>query len=54
MQIESGVAQRIGSALYEELRLDGYGRGCSAAFRTYHIPKLTDVPHTEVLRADLR
>jgi putative selenate reductase molybdopterin-binding subunit len=47
-QIEGGVAQGIGSALYEELRLDGRGRVLAATLRNYHIPQLADVPHTEV------
>ncbi|PZS13401.1 MAG: aldehyde oxidase [Pseudonocardiales bacterium] len=47
-QIEGGVAQGIGSALYEELRLDGQGRVLTAVLRNYHIPQLADVPYTEV------
>lgn len=47
-QIEGGVAQGIGSALYEELRVDGQGRVLTATLRNYHIPHLADVPHTEV------
>ncbi len=47
-QVEGGVAQGIGSALYEELRVDAHGRVLTAALRDYHIPQLADVPHTEV------
>ncbi|MGH3766977.1 MAG: molybdopterin-dependent oxidoreductase [Pseudonocardiaceae bacterium] len=47
-QIEGGVAQGIGSALYEELRVDGQGHVLTATLRNYHIPQLADVPHTEV------
>ncbi|MGH3781535.1 MAG: xanthine dehydrogenase family protein molybdopterin-binding subunit [Pseudonocardiaceae bacterium] len=47
-QIEGRVAQGIGSALYEELRLDGQGRVLTAVLRNYHIPQLADVPYTEV------
>ena len=47
-QIEGGTAQAIGSALYEELMLDGEGRVLTDAFRNYHIPQFADVPRTEV------
>jgi putative selenate reductase molybdopterin-binding subunit len=47
-QVEGGVAQAIGSALYEELRLDGQGRVLTSVLRNYHIPQLADVPRTEV------
>ncbi|WP_233265537.1 molybdopterin-dependent oxidoreductase [Leifsonia sp. AG29] len=51
-QIEGGTAQAIGTALYEEVRLDGAGRVVTRALRDYHIPQFADVPHTEVLFAD--
>jgi putative selenate reductase molybdopterin-binding subunit len=47
-QIEGGVAQGIGSALYEELRLDAEGRVVTSTLRSYHVPQLADVPPTEV------
>ncbi|QTE28224.1 molybdopterin-dependent oxidoreductase [Pengzhenrongella sicca] len=47
-QIEGGTAQAIGSALYEDLRVDGAGRVTTSAFRDYHVPQLADVPDTEV------
>jgi putative selenate reductase molybdopterin-binding subunit len=50
-QIEGGVAQAIGAALYEELLIDDEGRVANASFRNYHIPAFADVPHTEVLFA---
>ncbi|CAN5271572.1 molybdopterin-dependent oxidoreductase [soil metagenome] len=50
-QIEGGTAQAIGSALYEELILDGSGRVLTAAFRNYHVPQFADIPPTEVLFA---
>ncbi|MGV8970621.1 MAG: molybdopterin-dependent oxidoreductase [Microbacteriaceae bacterium] len=53
-QIEGGTAQAIGSALYEEMVLDGDGRVTTDAFRSYHIPQFADIPHTEVLFADTR
>ena len=51
-QIEGGVAQAIGAALYEEVRIDAHGRVSNAAFRGYHIPAFADVPRTDVYFAD--
>jgi CO/xanthine dehydrogenase Mo-binding subunit len=50
-QIEGGTAQAVGSALYEEVLLDGEGRVTTRAFRNYRTPKFGDVPRTEVLFA---
>jgi len=47
-QIEGGTAQAIGTALYEELRLDGEGTVTTTAFRNYHVPQFADIPRTEV------
>ncbi|MDO3297762.1 molybdopterin-dependent oxidoreductase [Mycobacteroides abscessus subsp. massiliense] len=50
-QVEGGVAQAIGSALYEEILVhDGFVS--TTALRNYHIPRLVDVPDTEVYFAD--
>ncbi|WP_072686901.1 molybdopterin-dependent oxidoreductase [Rhodococcus marinonascens] len=51
-QIEGGVAQAIGSALYEEILLDGAGTVLNPQLRNYHVPQLVDVPDTEVYFAD--
>lgn len=51
-QVEGGVAQAIGAALYEDVRLDGDGRVETQSFRTYHIPACGDVPDTQVMFAD--
>ncbi|MBX0298772.1 molybdopterin-dependent oxidoreductase [Cryobacterium sp. 1639] len=51
-QIEGGVAQAIGTALYEELILDGAGTVQTRVLRNYHIPQLADLPVTEVYFAD--
>jgi CO/xanthine dehydrogenase Mo-binding subunit len=51
-QVEGGAAQAIGSALYEEIRIDNEGRVENPAFRGYHIPAWADLPRTEVLFAD--
>jgi putative selenate reductase molybdopterin-binding subunit len=47
-QIEGGVAQAIGAALYEELMIDGSGKVTNPTFRGYHIPTYADIPITEV------
>jgi len=51
-QIEGGTAQAIGTALYEEMLLDGEGRVLTTAFRNYHVPQMADIPNTEVYFAD--
>ncbi len=51
-QVEGGTAQAIGTALYEEIRLDGEGRVLNPEIRNYHLPQFADVPHTEVYFAD--
>jgi putative selenate reductase molybdopterin-binding subunit len=53
-QIEGGVAQAIGTALYEEIINDGQGRVLTTVLRNYHIPQLSDLPVTEVYFADTR
>ena len=51
-QIEGGVAQAIGSSLFEEVILDGAGRVTTGVLRSYHIPLLADLPVTEVYFAE--
>jgi CO/xanthine dehydrogenase Mo-binding subunit/aerobic-type carbon monoxide dehydrogenase small subunit (CoxS/CutS family) len=51
-QVEGGVAQAVGAALYEEMVIDAEGRVVNAKFRDYHLPSFADVPRTEVLFAD--
>ena len=53
-QVEGGVAQALGAALFEELRLDASGRVTTRALREYHVPVLADVPRTEVYFAATR
>ncbi|MEN0103140.1 MAG: xanthine dehydrogenase family protein molybdopterin-binding subunit, partial [Curtobacterium sp.] len=47
-QVEGGSAQAIGSTLYEEVVLDDTGRVTTDSFRAYRVPKISDVPRTEV------
>ena len=51
-QVEGGVAQAIGAALFEEMIIDDQGRVANAQFRNYHLPAFADVPRTEVLFAE--
>ena len=51
-QIEGGVAQAIGAALYEKLNIDADGKVANPTFRGYHIPTFADSPTTEVHFAD--
>lgn len=51
-QIEGGIAQAIGAALYEDVIIDAAGSVVTQNFRNYHIPACADVPRTEVLFAD--
>ncbi|WP_018388122.1 molybdopterin cofactor-binding domain-containing protein [Ancylobacter sp. FA202] len=51
-QVEGGVAQAIGAALYERLMMDGQGAVTNPSFRGYHIPAFADVPRTDVFFAD--
>lgn len=51
-QVEGGVAQGIGSALYEEMRTGADGAVTTVDLRGYHIPQLADLPVTEVYFAD--
>ena len=47
-QIEGGVVQALGAALYEHVDIDGTGRVTTRTLREYHVPVLADVPRTEV------
>ncbi|QGY01677.1 molybdopterin-dependent oxidoreductase [Methylobacterium mesophilicum SR1.6/6] len=51
-QVEGGVAQAIGAALYEDLRIGPDGQVLTQAFRDYHIPACVDVPDTDVFFAN--
>jgi CO/xanthine dehydrogenase Mo-binding subunit len=50
-QVEGGVAQALGAALFEEVRLAPDGRVTTRTLREYHVPVLADLPRTEVLTA---
>jgi putative selenate reductase molybdopterin-binding subunit len=50
-QVEGGVAQALGAALFEEVRVSPAGVVTTRALREYHVPVLADLPRTEVLFA---
>ena len=47
-QIEGGVVQALGAALFEHVDIDETGRVTTRTLREYHVPVLADVPRTEV------
>ncbi|MFT0862423.1 molybdopterin-dependent oxidoreductase [Ancylobacter sp. G4_0304] len=51
-QVQGGVAQAIGAALYERMIVDDAGAIANPSFRGYHIPAFADLPETQVLFAD--
>jgi CO/xanthine dehydrogenase Mo-binding subunit/aerobic-type carbon monoxide dehydrogenase small subunit (CoxS/CutS family) len=48
-QVEGGVAQGIGTTLFERMVIDDAGRVANPTFRNYRIPAFADIPRTEVL-----
>ncbi len=53
-QVEGGVVQGLGAAMYEDLRIDDAGMVTTRVLRNYHVPVMADVPRTEVHFADTR
>ncbi len=51
-QVEGGVAQAIGAALYERMDIDEGGRVTTRTLRSYHIPAMADIGETEVVFAE--
>ncbi|WP_063017446.1 molybdopterin-dependent oxidoreductase [Nocardia niwae] len=50
-QIEGGVAQAVGTSLYEDMR-SAHGVVGARTLRHYHVPQFADVPRTEVYFAE--
>jgi putative selenate reductase molybdopterin-binding subunit len=50
-QVEGGVAQALGAAMFEHVDIDPAGRVSTTTFRGYHLPTYADVPVTEVIFA---
>lgn len=51
-QIEGGIAQGIGSTLFEEVVTNSEGEVLNASLRNYRIPAFADIPRTEIFYAD--
>ena len=51
-QVEGGIAQALGGALFEHFDIDAAGAVTTRTLRNYHIPAFADVPRTEVIFAD--
>jgi len=47
-QVEGGIAQALGAALYEDVVVDETGRVTTDIFRQYHLPTFADVPRSEI------
>jgi CO/xanthine dehydrogenase Mo-binding subunit/aerobic-type carbon monoxide dehydrogenase small subunit (CoxS/CutS family) len=50
-QVEGGVAQALGAAMFERVDVDPGGRVRTTTFRGYHVPTFADLPETEVIFA---
>ncbi|QDU59264.1 Xanthine dehydrogenase molybdenum-binding subunit [Planctomycetes bacterium Pan216] len=51
-QIEGGIAQGVGSTLFERVVIDDEGDVQNATLRNYRIPAFADVPRTEIFYAN--
>ena len=51
-QIEGGIAQGIGSTLFERVVTDAEGNVMNATLRNYRIPAFADIPRSEIFYAD--
>ncbi|SDI85152.1 CO or xanthine dehydrogenase, Mo-binding subunit [Frankineae bacterium MT45] len=47
-QVEGGVAQALGAAMFEHVDIDATGEVTTRVLRSYHIPSFADIPLTEV------
>lgn len=50
-QIEGGVAQGIGTTLFERMVIDSQGAVVNPTYRNYRIPNFADIPRSEVYLA---
>ena len=51
-QVEGGVAQGIGTTLFERMVFDDTGAVINPTFRNYRIPAFADIPRSEIFFAD--
>jgi putative selenate reductase molybdopterin-binding subunit len=53
-QLEGGIAQGIGTTLFERMVIDGSGAVVNPSFRNYRIPAFADIPRSEILLVETR
>ena len=53
-QVEGGIAQGIGTTLFERMVIDNHGAVVNPTFRNYRIPAFADIPRTEIFFATTR
>jgi putative selenate reductase molybdopterin-binding subunit len=51
-QVEGGIAQGIGTSLFERMVIDDTGAVVNPTFRNYRIPAFADIPRSEVFFAE--
>ncbi len=51
-QVEGGIAQGIGTTLFERMVIDAQGTITNPTFRNYRIPAFADIPRSEIYFAD--
>jgi CO/xanthine dehydrogenase Mo-binding subunit/aerobic-type carbon monoxide dehydrogenase small subunit (CoxS/CutS family) len=51
-QVEGGIAQGIGTTLFERMVIDSSGSIVNPTFRNYRIPAFADIPRSEIYFAD--
>jgi len=51
-QVEGGIAQGIGTSLFERMVLDDTGAVINPTFRNYRIPAFADIPRSEIYFAN--
>jgi CO/xanthine dehydrogenase Mo-binding subunit len=51
-QIEGGIAQGIGTTLFERMVIDANGALVNPTFRHYRIPAFADIPRSEIFFAE--
>jgi putative selenate reductase molybdopterin-binding subunit len=51
-QVEGGIAQGIGTTLFERMVIDACGAIVNPTFRNYRIPAFADIPRSEIFFAD--
>ncbi len=51
-QLEGGIAQGIGTTLFERMVIDASGAVVNSTFRNYRIPSFADIPRSELFLAE--